>query len=807
MKVRLHLLALAMLSIAAYGEGVEDKLLGVADTSRVHDLEEVIVVTQPKESYLLRKQPLSSTLFSAQDIQRLQASDLRKLSAYVPSFVMPVYGSRYTSSVYVRGIGARSGSPAVGMYLDGLPLMSRSAYNHHTYSLDRVDVLRGPQGTLYGINTEAGMVRMYTLNPFRHQGTQVRLGTGSHGRRLLEASHSTMLSHQLAFTVGGFYAAENGFLRNLTDGKRADDGQEAGGRTRWSWKPSDTFSADLLVDYQYVNQHAFPYGVLHDNGDAESPAATTPNLYRRSMLHTGLTLSWLLGKRAKLTSTTSYQYLRDYMHMDIDYSALSMMRMEEWQQQSAVTQEIVAKGEVPLGEGLQRSWHWTLGGFAAYQGNSVQAPVHFDNDMDKTIATGIQYAMDIAMVNSMAQRFMAQGMSEAAAMAMARQTIDRAGGIAVAADLATIPGSFRTPLLNLAFYHQTSLQLFPRLSATLGLRLDYSRVSLRYRTSSSMKVDVNVMGKAASTTITSLLENECDDHYTQLLPKIGFNWQVDRQGSDVYLSFTKGYRAGGFNHQMFSDILRTELSANSSQRSDYDIPHTEEDYDRIRHTISYKPETTWNLEMGCHCYLFDRSLMLDLSAFHTTVDNQQLSVMAGTYGFGRMMVNAGRSRSLGVEAAMRGKAVDNHFSWTASYGYTHATFRDYLDNVGTFSVVNYRGRRVPYVPRHTAAMTADYRFDFSSSMVKSLTVGADMRAVGSTVWDVSESFSQPFYAVVGASVSAWLGNHCEVRVWGQNLTRTRYNTFAIESAATGKTMRFAQQGTPLQVGVDLNFSF
>ena len=65
MKVRLHLLALAMVSIAAYGEGVEDKLLGVADTSRVHDLEEVIVVTQPKESYLLRKQPLSSTLFSA----------------------------------------------------------------------------------------------------------------------------------------------------------------------------------------------------------------------------------------------------------------------------------------------------------------------------------------------------------------------------------------------------------------------------------------------------------------------------------------------------------------------------------------------------------------------------------------------------------------------------------------------------------------------------------------------------------------------------------------------------------------------
>ena len=89
MKVRLHLLALAMVSIAAYGEGVEDKLLGVADTSRVHDLEEVIVVTQPKESYLLRKQPLSSTLFSAEDIQRLQASDLRKESIIISPMRVP----------------------------------------------------------------------------------------------------------------------------------------------------------------------------------------------------------------------------------------------------------------------------------------------------------------------------------------------------------------------------------------------------------------------------------------------------------------------------------------------------------------------------------------------------------------------------------------------------------------------------------------------------------------------------------------------------------------------------------------------
>ena len=82
------------------------------------------------------------------------------------SFVMPEYGSRYTSSMYMRGIGSRINSPAVGMYVDNMPIQSKSAFNFHTYDIDRVDVLHGPQGTLYGMNTEGGLIRLYSKNPF-----------------------------------------------------------------------------------------------------------------------------------------------------------------------------------------------------------------------------------------------------------------------------------------------------------------------------------------------------------------------------------------------------------------------------------------------------------------------------------------------------------------------------------------------------------------------------------------------------------------------------------------------------------------
>ena len=104
----------------------------VVDTSRVYDIDEVVVVDQPKETFQLRQQPLSSTAFGVSQLSGLGVRDLRDLSNFVPSFVMPQYGSRYTSAMYVRGIGSRVNSPAAGIYVDGMPLLNKAAFNFHT---------------------------------------------------------------------------------------------------------------------------------------------------------------------------------------------------------------------------------------------------------------------------------------------------------------------------------------------------------------------------------------------------------------------------------------------------------------------------------------------------------------------------------------------------------------------------------------------------------------------------------------------------------------------------------------------------
>ena len=189
-KIGMMLAVICLMQLTVKAEEKETGKIGTytifADSSRVFDIEEVVVVSQPKESFRLRMQPLSSTSFSQQQLTGLGVQDLRELSAYIPSFTMPNYGSRLTSSIYVRGIGSRVNSPAVGIYVDGMPIQNKSAFNFHMYDIDRVDVLRGPQGTLYGMNTEGGLIRMYTKNPFDVQGTDVKISLGSRSLNLLQ---------------------------------------------------------------------------------------------------------------------------------------------------------------------------------------------------------------------------------------------------------------------------------------------------------------------------------------------------------------------------------------------------------------------------------------------------------------------------------------------------------------------------------------------------------------------------------------------------------------------------------------------
>lgn len=769
----------------------------VSDSSRVCDLDEVVVVSQPKESSLLRRQPLASTVFTDKEMQILHVQELRQLADYVPSFEAPAYGSRLTSSMYIRGLGSRVSNSAVGVYQDHIPLLSPAAFNHHFYLVDRVDVLRGPQGTLYGANTEGGIVRIYSKDPMRYQGTDLLLGLSTGCGRRLEVSHSEKVSDQLAYSVAGFYAGQRGFFKNEALGAYADGGNETGAKFRLAWQPTSRLSFDLTANYQYTDENAFPYGT-YDVAEAwpALPQSGVMPTYRRHLFNSGLTIGYDWGDYL-LSSTTSYQHLDDRMTMDLDYSPRDMISLIQKQHMHAVTEEMVFRNKKPT------FWQHVTGLYGSRQWLTTDATVTFGQGILRPISLAIENAMKQSMIDAFTGRFIATGMSPAAA-AQAAQAAVEAMGVNMSAEMA-VPNTFSQPQTNLAAYHESNLMLSARLRATLGLRYDYSRAEIDYHSLGYMALTGGVSDAVATYTLRSLLANRHHTTFSEWLPKVGLTYELDNNHSNLYATVSKGFMAGGYNIQLFSDIQQAYLgdseAQQQAQRGDYDIPHTAQDYLDIEDAITYKPEESWNYEVGAHLNLFGSVLHADIAAFYTQLRNQQLSVFAPNYGFGRMTVNAGKSSSKGVEIALRGQAVDNHLTWAANYSYTRSKFLDYEDADDQGNAVNYEGNYVPYVPQHLFSALADYRFDFSGSTLRSLSLGVNVNGNGKVFWDDANTASRGLYTTLGAHVKFDFGT-VGVNLWGRNLTDTRYTTFATYSGGW-----LGQRGNPLQVGVDLNVHF
>ena len=136
------------------------------------DMKELTVVAT-KENSPYRQQALAVSTLNAQMVKSNRVTSLKHVSCLVPNFFMPDYGSRLTSAAYIRGVGSRINTPAVGLYVDDIPYLDKSAFDFNLFDVERIDVLRGPQGTIYGRNTLGGLVKVYSHNPMPRRRTCV----------------------------------------------------------------------------------------------------------------------------------------------------------------------------------------------------------------------------------------------------------------------------------------------------------------------------------------------------------------------------------------------------------------------------------------------------------------------------------------------------------------------------------------------------------------------------------------------------------------------------------------------------------
>ena len=789
MKIQILLTALLMASPLMAEE---------TDTLRTVQMDEVVVVATPKETRALRELPIASHRLTQSQMRAKQVTGIKSLTSLVPNLFIPDYGSRLTTAVYIRGIGSRINTPAVGLYVDNIPYIDKSAFDFNYADIEQIEVLRGPQSLLYGRNTMGGLIKVQTKSPFTYQGTDIRLGAATYGDYNASLTHYHRISSRFAFSAGGFYEHGGGFFKNsYKDNERMDRSDAGGGRLHALFLPKDNLKIDANINYEYSDQGGYPYYYMGSVSPADEQsgladyvgriAYNDPSGYRRGLLNGGLNIEWQTP--AFIASfITGYQHLNDRMAMDQDFTPRDIFTLVQKQRSNTLSEEIVFKSKPG------RQWQWTTGAFGFYQWLKTSAPVLFKR---QGIEELIEDNANAAFPSS----------PQAPQMALSIHN-----------DNLLIGGDFSTPQMSAAVYHQSTWNdlLVEGLSVSAGLRLDYEQMWLDYNSASDpmhfgfsfamgpMQLEDNDMQAL------SALVGKMRHDYLQLLPRFSVEYEW-RRGNNAYVTVAKGYRSGGYNIQMFSDLVQSQfingmkgameqsqaLAPISSMVSAM-MPEVEVD---VEGTALYRPEYTWSYEAGTHLTLWQDRLTADLAAFLMNTRDQQVSQFSAN-GMGRVTRNAGRSRSVGAEAAVVARLTDA-LTLNASYGYTYATFRDYQTVDAAGEAVDYRGRVVPFIPRHTLNVGGEYVFTLAPhKLFDRIRFNADYNAAGRIYWTEDNTASQSFYGTLNARLSLEKGQGV-VALWVRNALDKDFASFYFESMGN----RFMQRGRPLQAGIELRCRF
>jgi outer membrane receptor protein involved in Fe transport len=780
------------------------------DTLKIVNMDEVLVVASPKENRQLRELPSAGTALSQSDMRGAQVTSIKSLSTLVPNIFIPDYGSRLTSAIYIRGVGSRINTPSVGLYVDNVAYIDKSAFDFNYSDIERIEVLRGPQGTLYGRNTMGGLIMVHTKSPFSYQGTDVKLGASTYGSANVSFTHYHRNSQRFAFSAGGFYEHQGGYFRNSALGnKKVDNGDAGGARLRAIYLPSANTKINANLSYEQSNEGGYPYlytGVVSgEESRADKIGLISCNEesgYRRKMLNGGLSIEHQAANFT-LDAVTGYQHLNDRMFLDQDFTERDIFNLEQRQKLNVLSEELSLKSKPG------RRYQWTTGLSTFYQWLTTNGPVNFKADgIEQLITSNIN-----SNIPNMAPR--------------ATMSVD------VDTAPLNVSGDFKTPVYNGALFHQSTLRdlLFRGFSATVGLRLDYEHTSMTYSSNSSLDYTFNMGGTmvgrdiSVPLNVSPLIAGRFSDDYLQLLPKFALQYDFRSGAGNIYATASKGYRSGGYNVQMFSDLVQSYMQNGMKEQvkgavadifSNVQgmpeavkqmilgyIPDADENPD-VRQATTYKPEYTWNYELGTHLNLAGGKLDVDAALFYMDTKNQQVARFSDN-GLGRITTNAGRSHSYGVEASVRLRPARS-LLLSADYGYTHATFSNYHTNVkvdGVLTEMDYSDNYVPFVPMHTLNVGGQYTWTLpKSAWIENIQLNANCNAAGQIYWTESNSASQSLYATLNARLAFEHGN-VSLALWAKNLTATDYSTFYFESMGNG----FRQKGAPRRFGVEVRARF
>lgn len=709
-----------------------------------------IVVTARRRDEKLVDVPVSVTVFDSVRMEELSMDDLSDVADFTPNLDFSLTGGLSDESsqavVVLRGVGqldtALFSDPGVGIYLDGVFLARAQGAVTDLVDLERVEVLRGPQGTYFGKNTTGGVLQLVTRPPSSELAAHAAATLGSFHRRDFLASVAGEAAAGLNGSVSLLSADRRGFARSLETGQRFGDQDHAAGRAALRWQPAPATTFDLSADFTREGESGSHQILL--------ALEDTPILdfYNRSLVAGGRTpfdrrwvaadfrrthatgASFLDGDVYGVTlraqrlftgfdfrSISAYRGFEYHSAGDFDASPLTASERSLSQRQDQLSQELHVAGRA-----AQDRLEWLVGGLYFRERPRQQ-------NSDRVLADLFD-ALEAAPGPVVSPPGVP---AELCAPGAPDLGIPCFGGAGNPLNLAFFNGFGGRQSLDLettstALFGEATYQLGPRFSAAVGARYTRDEKSFSYQNENNLGVIDSDLFNAGS--------------WSAWTPRLSLTYRV-RPEWILYASASRGFKSGGFNGR-------------PQQRQALD---------------PYDPETVLAYEAGFKATALGRRLSVAGAVFRSDYEDIQFAAALDVGGQPVFVLqNAGTARIVGGEVEL--SAQGERLSASAGLGYLDSELTSLDPRLPTGLS---EGAALPKAPRWTASVSL--RRTFPIEAAGTLVANLDYSFRGAAFNDVANSPSivQEGYGLVNARV-AFLSDRgpWEIALFGTNLADEDY---------------------------------
>ncbi|MDG1904019.1 MAG: TonB-dependent receptor [Arenicella sp.] len=806
------------------------------------ELEE-IVVTARKRSESLQEVPIAIKAFTAQTIEQAGIERPADFIALMPNVNIVDTANVGDTQVSIRGIvSTRDAESTFAYVVDGVLNTNPNSFNEELVDIEQIEVLKGPQGALYGRNAVAGAILVTTRKPGDEPEGKVTLGLGTQGSSRVAASYSTPLSDSVKASVTYSQRETDGFFSNaLTGASSVDFLKDQTGRVRLLWDISDRASLDLKAGMSKVEG-----GAINFNAAFAIPAFV--NIFGSPSFNSNVNDNEFIysfnvpgeNKQETFDFSAKFDYEADYgdWTANVTYNDLDEYLLSDGTSATFYGYELTA--------GCQAD-RATLNSFTrtdlfgeAFQPFGVLPPgADFQGVYGPYTATrcdGYQYQERNQKDMSAEVRFSSPQDEALRWSAGAYATsIEREVVVAYGAD--TGQGFLRQPYVgptgpnptDLLFWDEFNTDVFAvfgQLEYDISDTLEFA-LALRYD-----REDREVNNRVPNVTASGLNINTLDANFQpgpinpglannpggipsrsadfdQLQPKVTLNWQP-QENINVYTSYGVGFRSGGFNSLGSSDLLSFWFNADPGSGPGQSVDA------RLQISDEYDKEVSTSLELGFKGEFFDRRLQLNAAIFNTTVDdNQFFEFFAGPFGLLRVVTTIEEIEISGIEADFTYVAND-YVSVFGGIGFLDSEIKENRNRPLTV------GNEVPQAPEKSFNLGASLEIPHGDNM---FFARADWQYVGETWFHTLQGEQTPtiwqFFFGPGLAqdftnskrdaydtLNLRMGYQMEnwtFTAWGRNITDERYLEEIIPAPEFGGS--FNHQGVGDSYGIEVSYSF